>query len=60
MSIDGSPPADGLLLVVEVAPLQQPGDHHILTWNELSAHTVKVFNFSFGPKFGFGLITQFV
>ena len=31
MSIEGSPPADGLLLVVEVAPLQQPGDHHILT-----------------------------
>ena len=68
MSIEGSPPADGLLLVVEVAPLQQPGDHHILTWNELSdslslslslslsAYIVKVLNFSFG----LGLITKFV
>ena len=64
VSIDGSPPADGLLLVVEVAPFQQPGDHHILTQNELSdslslslsAYIVKVLNFSFG----LGLITKFV
>ena len=43
MSIDGSPPADGLLLVVEVAPLQQPGDHHILTYRVSSVLTLRRF-----------------